>query len=95
MKLYGVVIHMCMEAMLGICLYSSLYLKLAKTLCLSYYLLHFLFNKIQEEDRICSSQKWEMAQVAQTMYTYVCKCKNDKIKERKKKEHQSIIPKIK
>jgi hypothetical protein len=49
MKLYGVVIHMCMEAMLGICLYSSLYLKLAKTLCLSYYLLHFLFNKTGEQ----------------------------------------------
>jgi hypothetical protein len=27
--------------------------------------------------------KWEG--VAQTMYTYVSKCKNDKIKERKKK----------
>jgi hypothetical protein len=38
-----------MEAMLGISLYSYLYLKLAKTLCLSYYLLCFLFNKIREE----------------------------------------------
>jgi hypothetical protein len=45
-----VVIHMCMEAMLGISLYSYLYLKLAKTLCLSYYLLCFLFNKIGEEE---------------------------------------------
>jgi hypothetical protein len=32
-----VVIHMCIEAMLGISLYSYLYLKLAKMLCLSYY----------------------------------------------------------
>jgi hypothetical protein len=46
-----VVIHICMEAMLGISLYSYPYLKLAKTLCLSYYLLCFLFNKIGEEGR--------------------------------------------
>jgi hypothetical protein len=45
-----VVIHMCMEAMLGISLYSYLYLKLAKMLCLSYYLLCFLFNKIGEQE---------------------------------------------
>jgi hypothetical protein len=32
-----VVIHMCMEAMLRIFLYSFHYLKLAKTSCLSYY----------------------------------------------------------
>jgi hypothetical protein len=34
---------MCMEAMLGISLYSCLYLKVAKTLCL-------LFNKIREQE---------------------------------------------
>jgi hypothetical protein len=34
-----VVIHLYMEAMLGISLYSYSYLKLAKTLCLSYYCL--------------------------------------------------------
>jgi hypothetical protein len=39
-----------MEAMLGISLYSCLYLKPAKTICLSYYLLCFLFNKIGEEE---------------------------------------------
>jgi hypothetical protein len=44
-----VVIHMWMEAMLGISLYSYPYLKLAKTLCLSYYCLYLLFNKIGEE----------------------------------------------
>jgi hypothetical protein len=43
-----VIIHMCMEEMLGISLYSYLYLKLAKTQYLSYYLLCFLFNKIGE-----------------------------------------------
>jgi hypothetical protein len=42
--------HMCMEAMLGISLYNCLYLKLAKMLCLSYYLLYFLFNKIGEQE---------------------------------------------
>jgi translation initiation factor 2 beta subunit (eIF-2beta)/eIF-5 len=39
-----------MESMLGISLYSYLYLKLAKMLCLSYYVLCFLFNKIEEEE---------------------------------------------
>jgi hypothetical protein len=35
-----VAIHKCMEAMLGISLSSYLYLKLAKALCLPYYLLN-------------------------------------------------------
>jgi hypothetical protein len=43
-------IHKCMEAKLGISLYSCLYLRPAKTLCLSYYLLFFLFNKIGEQE---------------------------------------------
>jgi hypothetical protein len=45
-----IVIYMCMEATLGISLYSYLYLKLAKILCLSYYLLCFLFNKVREQE---------------------------------------------
>jgi hypothetical protein len=50
-------IHMCMEAMLGISLYSCPYLKLAKMLCLSYYCLCLLFNKIREEGRTgCGSK---------------------------------------
>jgi hypothetical protein len=44
-----------MEAMLGISLYSYPYLKLAKTLCLSYYCLCLLFNKIGEESRTDSA----------------------------------------
>jgi hypothetical protein len=83
-----VAIYKCMKAMLGISLYIYLYLKLAKTLCLSGYLLWFLFNKIREQDDgIGSAQKqwggWaeSMGEMAQTMYTQVCKCKNDKIKE--------------
>jgi hypothetical protein len=44
-----------MEAMLGTSLYSYLYLKLAKRLCLSYYLLCFLFNKSKEEGRTGSA----------------------------------------
>jgi hypothetical protein len=43
-----VVIYMCMEAMLGISLCSFPFLKLAKTLCLSYYCLCLLLNKIGE-----------------------------------------------
>jgi hypothetical protein len=79
-----VVIHMCREAMLGISLYSYLYLKLAKMLCLSFYLLCFLFNKIREQEgRISSAWKWggQGRDVAQTMFTHVSKCKNDKIKK--------------
>jgi hypothetical protein len=52
-----IAIHKCMEAMLGISLYSYLYLKLAKPLCLSYYLLYFLFNKIGEEGGTGSAWK--------------------------------------
>jgi hypothetical protein len=69
-----------MEAMLGISLYSYLYLKLAKALCLSHYLLCFLFNKIREQEGGTSSaQKQGSWGVAQTMYTHVSKCKNNKI----------------
>jgi hypothetical protein len=53
-----VVIHLCMEAMLGISLYSCPYLKLAKMLHLLYYCLCLLFNKIREECRTGSSWKW-------------------------------------
>jgi hypothetical protein len=54
-----VVTHMYMEAKLRISLYSYLYLKLAKTLCLSYYFLCFFFNKIEEQEgRTGSAQKW-------------------------------------
>jgi hypothetical protein len=46
-----VAIHKCMEATLGISLYSYLYPKLAKTEC--------LFNKIREEGRSSSAWKQE------------------------------------
>jgi hypothetical protein len=83
-----IAIHKFMEAMLEISLYSYLYLKLAKMLCLSYYLLCFLFNEIRTRGRNrFYLQAWwgRGGGVAQTMYTHVSKCKNDKIKERKPK----------
>jgi hypothetical protein len=46
-----VAIHKYIKATLGISLYIYLYLKLAKMLCLSYYLLCFLFHKIREQER--------------------------------------------
>jgi hypothetical protein len=52
----GVVIQMFTEAMLGISLYTYLYLKLAKMPCLSYYLFSFLF-KIGEVGKKCSVWK--------------------------------------
>jgi hypothetical protein len=45
-----VAIHKCIEAMLGISLYSYPYLILAKTVRLSNYLSYFLFNKIGEQE---------------------------------------------
>jgi hypothetical protein len=88
-----VAIHKCMEAMVGISLYSYVYLKLAKMLCLSYYLLCFFFNKIgEQESGTGSAQKYEVGQwggeVAQTMYTHVNKCKNDKIKKELKQTNK-------
>jgi hypothetical protein len=65
-----------METTLGISLYSCLYLKQAKMLCLSYHLLWFLFNKLREkEGRTGSAWKWGWGKVAQTMYAHVSKCK--------------------
>jgi hypothetical protein len=52
-----VVIHMCMEAILGISLYSHPYLKLVKTLCHSYYCLCILFYKIGEDGRTDANRK--------------------------------------
>jgi hypothetical protein len=53
---------------------------------LSYYLLCFLFNKIREQEGgTGSAWKWGRGgEVAQTMYTYVSKCKKDKITTKNK-----------
>jgi hypothetical protein len=58
-----VVLHMCMESMIGISLYNYLHLKLAKTLCFSFYPSCFFFNKITRGwNRFCKSQgRGEMA----------------------------------
>jgi hypothetical protein len=54
-----VVTHMFREATPGISLYSYLFLELTKTLCLSYYVLCLVFNKIREQEcRTGSAQKW-------------------------------------
>jgi hypothetical protein len=64
-----------MEAMLGLSLYSYPYLKLAKTLYLSYYCLCILFNKIGEEGRTGSA--WKQVgggeEMALTMYAHMNK----------------------
>jgi hypothetical protein len=69
-----------MEAMLGISVYSYPYLKLAKMLCLSYYLFCFLFNKIGEEAEQVLPGSGGWGEVAQTMYTHMNKCINNKNK---------------
>jgi hypothetical protein len=66
-----IAMHKCMEAILGISLYSYLYPKLAKPLCLSYYLLCFLFNKMGEQGR--TSSAWKLGVVdggTKNVYTY-------------------------
>jgi hypothetical protein len=78
-----VAIHKCMEAMLGISLDSYLYLKLAKTLCLSFYFLCFLFNKIGEQGgRKGSVWKYTHVYVYTHIhiYTHIYTCKCKKIK---------------
>jgi hypothetical protein len=81
-ELIQVVVHMCMEAMLGICLYRYFYLKLGKMLGLSYCLLCFLFNKIGKQSKTDSAWKWvgvrgegwgKGKRWAQTMYTQMSK----------------------
>jgi hypothetical protein len=70
-----IAIHKCMEATLGISLYSYLYPKLAKTLWLSNYLFCFLFTKIGEQEGIPRGEgRW------QEQCIHVSKCKNDKKK---------------
>jgi hypothetical protein len=71
-----VAIYKCMETKLGISLYSYLYPKLAKTMCLSYYLLCFLFNKIREEGRTGSAWSGGLGGVdggGGTNNVYTCK----------------------
>jgi hypothetical protein len=79
-----VAIHKCMEATLRISLHSCcLYLKLAKTLCLSHYLLCFQQNQRRRaQNRFCPEAGEGGGEVAQTIYTHMSKCKNDKIKKR-------------
>jgi hypothetical protein len=69
-----VAIHKCMEATPGISLYGCLCLKLAKMLCLSYYLSCFLFNNIKEQEVI-----WMEGGGPNNVYTRE-KCKNNTIK---------------
>jgi hypothetical protein len=69
-----VAIHKCMEAMLGISLYSYLYLKLAK---------HYVFLIMSHDFSSTKSENKRAklvlprsrGEVAQTMYIHVSKCK--------------------
>jgi hypothetical protein len=52
-------------------------------LCLSYYLLCFLFDKIREEEDGTGSAWKQDWRVDQTMYTHVSKCKNKRKRDLK------------
>jgi hypothetical protein len=81
-----VVIHMFMKAMLGISLYSYLYLKVAKMLWLSYYPFCFLFHKTGDraEQVLPGSEggggerRRQDVEAAQTMCAHMNKCKHNK-----------------
>jgi hypothetical protein len=66
-----VAIHKCMEAMLGVSLYSYLYL-----LC-------FLVNKSENKrvGQVLPGSRGRGGEVAQTRYTHVSKCKNKQTKK--------------
>jgi hypothetical protein len=71
-----------MEAMLGISLYSYLYLKLSKMHVFLIFFYVFCSTKItKQEGRTGSSLRWSGGrgerEVAQIMYMHVSKCKND------------------
>jgi hypothetical protein len=74
-----VAIHKCIEAMLGISLYSYLYLKLAKTLSFSLSFMLFSYKIGEQEGRTLEVELVSGGEVAQRMYTHVSKCRNDKI----------------
>jgi hypothetical protein len=55
-------------------------------ICLSYYLLYFLFNKTgEQEGRTGSAKKLGDGACVYTICAHISKCKNDKIKGEKKK----------
>jgi hypothetical protein len=71
-----IAIHKYMEATLGISLYSSLYLKLAKTM--SFLLSPMLY--LQQNQRTRGQKRFCLevgGEVAQTFYTHVSKCKKE------------------
>jgi hypothetical protein len=80
-----VAIHKCMEAMLGISLYSYLYLKLAKNAMSFLLSLMFFLNKIGEEEggnRFSLEAAGGLGGHKQCIH--MSKCKNDKIKGEEK-----------
>jgi hypothetical protein len=75
--------------MLGISLHIYLYLKLAKTLCLSYYLLCFLFNKIGIQVLPGGRVVGEWGGDGPKQCIHVSKCKNDNNKNKRSRSDQS------
>jgi hypothetical protein len=74
-----------MEAMLGISLYSYLYLKLAKRYV--FLIISYVFSLTKSENkRVLSGKGGWGEEVAQTVYSHVSKRKKDKLKERKKEK---------
>jgi hypothetical protein len=79
-----VVIHIYMESMLGISLYTCLYTKIAKTLCLSYYVYVSSSTKSENKREEKVLPRSGGKEVPQTMCIHVSECKNAKIKKSKR-----------
>jgi hypothetical protein len=77
-----VTIHKCLEATLGISLYNYLYLKLAKHYVFLIIFYVFSSRKLENKraEQVLHRQGGKGEEVAQTMYSHVSKCNNDKIK---------------
>jgi hypothetical protein len=69
-----IVIYKCIEAMLGISPYSYHFVFL---------IISYVFSLTKSEKRVEQVLPGSGEEVAQTMYTHISKCKNDKIKEKK------------
>jgi hypothetical protein len=78
-----VAIHKCIETMLGMSLHSYLYFKLAKTLV--FLIISYVFSSTRSENKRAEQVlpgSWRSGGVGGggTMYTYISKYKNNKIK---------------
>jgi hypothetical protein len=83
-----VAVHTCMKAMLGISLYSYLYLKVAKMLFFFLSLVSSIKSENKKVEQVLPRKGWgRSGEVVQTTYTHVSKRKNGKRKKKIKRSN--------